>query len=225
MGFLKNVMGAADAFRKHVTGANGAFNTIVNLSQTASAADKVWILRGKLEKAKTETEKKQLEEELREAQALLEHYKDLVNKDEEANAQSRDRISRILGTDTERSKHLFRQKEETDCLLKNKGDRFELKVGRHFEREGCFVFYNGMLRSAADQGIDLVAYDRHAKVVRYIQCKNWEAMVLDFDNIMTILRKMSSHRISPTRVEIERQQQAGWSNGSHFDDSAYYKVE
>jgi hypothetical protein len=97
MGFLKNVMGAADAFCKHVTGANGAFNTIVNLSQTASAADRVCILRGKLEKVKTETEKKQLEEELREAQALLDHYKDLVNKDEEANAQSRDRISRILG--------------------------------------------------------------------------------------------------------------------------------
>jgi hypothetical protein len=225
MGFLKKALDAADAFAKTFTGANSPGKIITNLSNVAAFKNRVLAIHDKLENAKTETEQKQLEEELREAQASLNHYQDLSKKDEERLAQSSDRLSRITGSDTDSSKHLFRAKEETDCPLKNKGDRFELEVGRHFEREGCFVFYNGMLRSEADQGIDLVVYDKRAKVVRYIQCKNWEAMTLDFDDIMEVIRKMSSHRISPTRVEIQRQQKEGWSNGNHFDDSVYYEVE
>lgn len=225
MAFFKNALDAADAFVKTFTGENSHGKIITNLSNVAAFQNRVAAIYDKLENAKTETEQKQLEEELQKAKASLNHYQDLKKKDAERIAQSIDRLSRITGSDTDSSKHLFRAKEETYCPLKNKGDQFELEVGRHFEREGCFVFYNGMLRSEADQGIDLIVYDRRAKVVRYIQCKNWEAMTLDFDDIMEIIRKMSSHRISPTRVEIERQQQADWSNGSHFDDSVYYEVK
>lgn len=225
MSFFKKALEAADAFTKTFTGANSPGKIIINLSNIAAFQNRVSAIHEKLENAKTETEKNQLEDELREAQASLNHYKDLSKKDEERIAQSRDRLSRIMGSDTDSSKHLFREKEETDCPLKNKGDLFELEVGRYFEREGCFVFYNGMLRSEADQGVDLVVYDRRAKVVRYIQCKNWEVMTLDFEDLLDILRKLRLNRIIPTSVEVERQQQEGWSNGNHFDDSVYYEVE
>jgi hypothetical protein len=225
MSFLKKALEAAGAFTKTFTGENSPGKIIINLSNIAAFQDRVSSIHDKLENAKTETEKNQLEDELREAQASLNHYQDLSQKDEERIAQSRDRLSRVIGSDTDSSKHLFREKEETDCPLKNKGDRFELEVGRYFEREGCFVFYNGMLRSEADQGVDLVVYDRSAKVVRYIQCKNWETMTLDFEDLLDILRKLRLSRIIPTSVEIERQQQESWSNGNHFDDSVYYEVE
>lgn len=225
MSFLKKALEAADAFTKTFTGANSPGKIITNLSNVAAFQNRVSAIHDKLENAKTETEKHQLEDELRKAQASLNHYQDLSKKDEERIAQSRDRLSRVMGSDTDISKHLFRAKEETDCPLKNKGDRFELEVGRYFDREGCFVFYNGMLRSEADQGVDLVVYDRRAKVVRYIQCKNWEAMTLDFEDLLDILRKMRLNRIIPTSVEIERQQQEGWSNGNHFDDNVCYEVE
>lgn len=223
--FFNKFINAVKAFRQSVTGEHGAANSFLNAAKTAAAANNVAIISGQLESARNKTQKKQLEKELREAQAVFNSYRGLMDEDREAIAQSKDRLSRILGTDAEYAKHLFREKMETDCPLKNKGDRFEFQVGRYFEKEGCFVFYNGMLRSEADQGVDLVAYNPRTKVAQYIQCKNWEAMKLDFDEIMIILSKMSSQRISPTSVEIKRQQQAGWSNGCHFDDSVYYKTE
>lgn len=223
--FFNKFVNAMKAFRQLFTGEHGVANSFYNVARTAAAANNVAIINRQLENTRNETEKKQLEKELREAQAVLNSCRSLMDENIEGIGQSKDRLSRILGTDAESAKHLFREKKETDCPLKNKGDRFELHVGRHFEKEGCFVFYNGMLRSEADQGVDLVAYNARTKVVRYIQCKNWETMKLDFDEIMMILSKMSRQRISPTNVEIKRQQQAGWSNGCHFDDSVYYKTE
>jgi Holliday junction resolvase len=225
MSILKNALKAAGALKNSFKGANGFGNSLMNAAQTAQASENVSIIRSKLKNAKNETEKKQLEKELSNAQELLNHHLGLMNMDAEANSQSRDRLRRIIGTDTERSKHLFREKVETDCPLKNKGDRFELQVGRHLENEGCFVFYNGMLRNEADQGVDLVAYDKREKVARYIQCKNWETKTLDYDDIIEILRKMARTRISPTTIEIKRQQQEGWSIGNQFDDSVFYKTE
>lgn len=223
--FFNKFVNAMKAFRQLFTGEHGVANSFFNAARTATAENNVAIINRQLENTINETDKKQLEKELMEAQVVLNSCRRLMDENIEGIGQSKDRLSRILGTDAERAKHLFREKKETDCPLKNKGDRFELHVGRHFEKEGCFVFYNGMLRSEADQGVDLVAYNARTKVVRYIQCKNWEAMKLDFDEIMMILSKMSRQRISPTNVEIKRQQQAGWSNGCHFDDSVYYKTE
>lgn len=225
MPFLNKVLDAIDAIRGFFKASNGFTNTFYNAMKVAEASEKKELLRKQLEVVSDELEKKQLEEELRQAQQQFKHYRGEMNKDTEAIAQSRDRLRRIIGTDTEHSKHLFREKRETDCHLKLKGDQFELQVGQHLENKGFFAFYNGMLRSEADQGIDLVAYDKQRKVAHYIQCKNWEYKKLNYDDIIEIWKKMTRARISPTTVEIIRQQNEGWSNQIHFDDSIYYEIK
>ena len=222
MSFFKKLANAADAYKNVIKDANSSFFNSVGV---ANASTKIASLKKELDLAKNELEKKQLEQSLRQAMLEFDHYIGENNKDTEAIEQSWDRIRRIIGTDTERSKHLYRKKVDTDCPLKIKGDQFELQVGGHLENEGCFVFYNGMLRSEADQGVDLVAYDKRKKVARYIQCKNWERKTLDSDDLVRILKKMMRSRITPTTVEIRRQQQEGWSNGVHFDDSIYYEIQ
>jgi len=217
---FKKILDAGKTYLKRFNG-----DVIIHLANVASASDRIYNINRRLKVATTESERCQLKEELRKAEVEYDHYQDLANKDTENIAQDNDRISRIMGSDTEQSMHLFRNKEETNCPFKNKGDRFELEVGRLFEKKGCFVFYNGMLRSEADQGVDLVIYDSGEKIVWYAQCKNWTAIALDCDELTAILEKMSRQRVIPTRGEIQHQKEAGWSNGNHFDDRINYELK
>jgi len=54
--------------------------------------------------------------------------------------------------------------------LKAKGDKYEIAVGKEFERKGYRVFYQGLKKGKADGGIDLIAYNKKELIL--IQCKN-----------------------------------------------------
>lgn len=55
---------------------------------------------------------------------------------------------------------------------KEKGEKYELQILRHYKEQGYKVYPNGLIKGKADGGIDLVAYKGSEALL--IQCKNWE---------------------------------------------------
>ncbi|WP_191337708.1 restriction endonuclease [Helicobacter pullorum] len=55
---------------------------------------------------------------------------------------------------------------------KEKGDKYELQILRHYKKQGYKVYPQGFIKGKADGGIDLVAYKGSEALL--IQCKNWE---------------------------------------------------
>jgi hypothetical protein len=61
-------------------------------------------------------------------------------------------------------------------VLKNRGDGYELHIGRKFELKGDLVIYNGFIQGYADQGVDIVVLPRNIESIYLIQCKHWRKM-------------------------------------------------
>lgn len=55
---------------------------------------------------------------------------------------------------------------------KQKGDEYELQIGRFYQQQGYKVYFKGINEGRRDSGIDLIAYKGDEAVL--IQCKNWE---------------------------------------------------
>lgn len=51
------------------------------------------------------------------------------------------------------------------------GNDYEIFIGRHFEKNGYLVKYNGIENGVKDNGIDLIAINKEE--ILLIQCKNW----------------------------------------------------
>lgn len=59
-----------------------------------------------------------------------------------------------------------------DSQNKQKGDKYELQIGRMFKNNGYKVYFKGINEGFDDGGIDLIAYKGNEAIL--IQCKNWE---------------------------------------------------
>ncbi|WP_298497390.1 restriction endonuclease [Helicobacter sp. UBA3407] len=55
---------------------------------------------------------------------------------------------------------------------KQKGDKYELQIGKYYQKKGYKVYFKGINEGLYDEGIDLIAY--RGKEALLIQCKNWE---------------------------------------------------
>lgn len=55
---------------------------------------------------------------------------------------------------------------------KQKGDKYEQQILRHYKKQGYKVYPQGFIKGKADGGIDLIAYKGNEALL--IQCKNWE---------------------------------------------------
>ena len=55
---------------------------------------------------------------------------------------------------------------------KQKGDKYELQIGKLYQQQGYKVYFKGINEGVRDKGIDLIAY--RGKEALLIQCKNWE---------------------------------------------------
>lgn len=55
---------------------------------------------------------------------------------------------------------------------KQKGDKYELQIGKSYQQQGYKVYFKGINEGMRDKGIDLIAYK--GKEALLIQCKNWE---------------------------------------------------
>ena len=55
---------------------------------------------------------------------------------------------------------------------KQKGDEYELQIGRLYQQQGYKVYFKGINEGKRDNGVDLIAYKDNE--VALIQCKNWE---------------------------------------------------
>ena len=55
---------------------------------------------------------------------------------------------------------------------KQKGDKYELQIGKDYQKQGYKVYFKGINEGLCDKGIDLIAYK--GKEALLIQCKNWE---------------------------------------------------
>lgn len=55
---------------------------------------------------------------------------------------------------------------------KQKGDKYELQIGKYYQSQGYKVYFKGINEGRKDEGIDLIAYKDKEAIL--IQCKNWE---------------------------------------------------
>ncbi len=55
---------------------------------------------------------------------------------------------------------------------KQKGDKYELQIGKYYQSQGYKVYFKGINEGRKDEGIDLIAYKNKEAIL--IQCKNWE---------------------------------------------------
>jgi hypothetical protein len=79
---------------------------------------------------------------------------------------------------------------------KNKGDKYERKVGRYLSNKGFFVSQFGFKKGKKDNGIDIIAISLNDKKRLFIQCKNWTNMMLSnnqLEDISIKLRMNSKH--------------------------------
>ena len=65
-----------------------------------------------------------------------------------------------------------KSKKYVDFDNKQKGDKYELQIGKEYQNNGYKVYFKGLKEGKKDNGIDLVAYKGDEAVL--IQCKNWE---------------------------------------------------
>lgn len=67
-----------------------------------------------------------------------------------------------------------RKKRYSELLKSNKekGDAYELFVGKHFEEKGYIIKYNGLEQGKKDNTIDLIAINKEEVIL--IQCKNYK---------------------------------------------------
>lgn len=73
-----------------------------------------------------------------------------------------------------RTTYAYRENKDFNNARKNKqkGNKYELQIGKSYQKQGYKVYFKGINEGLRDKGIDLVAYkDKEALL---IQCKNWE---------------------------------------------------
>lgn len=73
-----------------------------------------------------------------------------------------------------RTTYAYRENKDFNNARKNKqkGDKYELQIGKSYQKQGYKVYFKGINEGLRDKGIDLVAYK--GKEALLIQCKNWE---------------------------------------------------
>lgn len=87
------------------------------------------------------------------------------------------------------SKESFQQPEND--VLKQRGDGYELYIGRKFELKGELVIYNGLIRGYEDQGADVIVLSKSTQSVHLIQCKHWKRYEFTKDHLFKIFDKLN----------------------------------
>ena len=64
------------------------------------------------------------------------------------------------------------QKSNDTIDTKEKGDKYEAHVCKHFEEQGYLTVPHGKLNGVEDQGIDIIL--KKDKEILFIQCKDWD---------------------------------------------------
>jgi len=77
-------------------------------------------------------------------------------------------------------------------VLKNRGDGYELHIGRKFEIKGDLVIYNGFIRGYEDQGVDVIVISKSSRSLHLIQCKHWQRFEFTRDHLYRIYQKLDS---------------------------------
>jgi hypothetical protein len=109
---------------------------------------------------------------------------------------------------------------EDACILSDEatvraGDAFELFLGRHYEKKGFPVLFNGIVKRKKDQGVDLIIFCNQSNTAKYIQVKNWYQRSFDLAELDNVYKKLTA--TPATYIEIELQIQHMLTS---FKDSA-----
>lgn len=224
MTLLKNLKNLKDALKVHFAGPEGNGGKLGNIIAVGNATSREADIRKKLESASSNVERRVYQQQLKDIQLEREAAKSRMEYDAESTSQAWDRLKRGAGLeDTDTQGRMSTINNRSDDSYKIKGDDYEKYVGQCYEKNGYFVFYNGVLRGERDDGVDLVAYHPRKGIAEYVQCKNYENMVMSKPDVISILRKMEQAHIAPTLAEVTLQRKRGLSTKSSFDDTIYYQ--
>ena len=110
----------------------------------------------------------------------------------------------ISQTETTKRQESFQQPEND--ALKQRGDGYELYIGRKFELKGDLVIYNGLIRGYEDQGVDIIVLSSSTLSVNLIQCKHWKKREFTKGQLAKIYDNLNNfspdyQSISPENIE------------------------
>ena len=95
-------------------------------------------------------------------------------------------------------KKAFKWHNKQDFENKQKGDKYELQIGKEYQNNGYKVYFKGLKEGKSDNGIDLVAYKGDEAVL--IQCKNWERTQVKQEQLRIFLGDCTSYIEKNQRV-------------------------
>ncbi len=81
---------------------------------------------------------------------------------------------------------------------KQKGVKYELQIGKLYQRQGYKVYFKGINEGVRDKGIDLIAYK--GKEALLIQCKNWEHSQIKQEHLRIFLGDCTAYIEQNQRV-------------------------
>ena len=82
-------------------------------------------------------------------------------------------------------------KAHDEFANKQKGDKYELQIGKEYQNAGYKVYFKGIKEGKSDNGIDLVAYKGDEAVL--IQCKNWERAQVKQEQLRVFIGDCTSY--------------------------------
>lgn len=80
-----------------------------------------------------------------------------------------------------------------DDVLKQRGDGYELHIGRRFELQGELVIYNGLINGYDDDGVDVIVVSKSKRSVHLIQCKHWKQLEFTQSHLNKIYQKLDNY--------------------------------
>jgi hypothetical protein len=222
----KSITNVSEAMNRSIRGADGFGIKLKTFSDLTNSCVQQASIQEQIDQSNSPSEKMLLEGKLARTIKDRDSIIGKKDKDKEVARQAWDRTGRQMGFgDEDKTGRFSTIVEKSDDPLKIKGDDYEILVGKYLERQGYFVFYNGIIRGELDAGVDLVAFNAVNKKALYIQCKNWQNMALEKHQLKKVLEKMKYHHVTPSTKEIRLQYEYGITKQSVFNDSIYYDVE
>jgi hypothetical protein len=82
------------------------------------------------------------------------------------------------------------------------GDSFELFLGRHYEKTGSPVIYNGIIKRKQDRGVDLIIFSDINTAI-YVQVKNWYQKEFNIEELDAVYNKICTLPFSYSNAEFK----------------------
>ncbi len=114
------------------------------------------------------------------------------------------KLLRYVFFSKKRTMYAYRENKDSNNARHNKqkGDKYELQIVRHYKQQGYKVYPKGLKEGRRDKGIDIIAYK--GKEALLIQCKNWERSQVKQEHLRIFLGDCTAYLEQNQKIFAKR---------------------